>query len=100
MLEPTCFGVMHGTLSAYGEIDKSALGLATRLACPMCCNCSTESIDLIAPMLWPCLYMLLQRDRFKCDWHRYNVRRRVAKQPPVSEAQFEALLENDSEVGT
>lgn len=39
-----------------------------------------------------------QRSHFKTDWHRYNVRRRVAKQPAVTEAQFEQLLENGSEV--
>jgi hypothetical protein len=37
---------------------------------------------------------------FKSDWHRLNVKRRLAKQPPVTEEQFEALLADngDSEV--
>ncbi|KAF5841474.1 hypothetical protein DUNSADRAFT_12639 [Dunaliella salina] len=41
-----------------------------------------------------------QREHFKTDWHRYNVRRRVAKQLPVSESQFEQMLENGSEVSS
>ncbi len=41
-----------------------------------------------------------QRQHFKTDWHRYNVKRRLAKQPPVSEEQFEGMLDGQgSEVG-
>lgn len=29
------------------------------------------------------------------DWHRYNVKRRAAGQRPVSEAAFEALVEDE-----
>ena len=44
-----------------------------------------------------------QRSHFSLDWHRYNVKRRVAGQAPVGEAQFAALLEEDEralEVGS
>ncbi|GFR47196.1 hypothetical protein Agub_g8788 [Astrephomene gubernaculifera] len=39
-----------------------------------------------------------QRQHFKTDWHRYNVKRRLAKQPAVSEEQFERILEQGTEV--
>ncbi|GFH20329.1 ANK_REP_REGION domain-containing protein, partial [Haematococcus lacustris] len=40
-----------------------------------------------------------QRIHFKCDWHRYNVKRRLSKLPAVSEEQFELLIsQQDSEV--
>ncbi|GLC32961.1 hypothetical protein PLESTM_000008700 [Pleodorina starrii] len=39
-----------------------------------------------------------QREHFKTDWHRYNVKRRLAKQPAVSEEQFERVLEQGTEV--
>ncbi|KXZ56307.1 hypothetical protein GPECTOR_1g270 [Gonium pectorale] len=39
-----------------------------------------------------------QRQHFKTDWHRYNVKRRLAKQPPVSEDAFEKVLEQGTEV--
>ncbi len=39
-----------------------------------------------------------QREHFKTDWHRLNVKRALAKQPPLTEAEFDALLDHD-EVG-
>ncbi|GIL44599.1 hypothetical protein Vafri_2123 [Volvox africanus] len=39
-----------------------------------------------------------QRDHFKTDWHRYNVKRRLAKQPAVSEEQFDQIIEQGTEV--
>ncbi|KAG2450545.1 hypothetical protein HYH02_005046 [Chlamydomonas schloesseri] len=39
-----------------------------------------------------------QRQHFKTDWHRYNVKRRLAKQPAVSEEQFERVLEQGTEM--
>jgi hypothetical protein len=39
-----------------------------------------------------------QRGHFKTDWHRYNVRRRVAKKPPISEEQFDRIVEEDEDV--
>ncbi|GIM00643.1 hypothetical protein Vretimale_5511 [Volvox reticuliferus] len=39
-----------------------------------------------------------QRDHFKTDWHRYNVKRRLAKQPAVSEEQFDRIIEQGTEV--
>ena len=29
-----------------------------------------------------------QRDHYKTDWHRYNLKRKVAEMPPVSEKAF------------
>lgn len=37
-----------------------------------------------------------QRAHFKTDWHRNNVRRRLDKRPPLSEAEFEKLVEDDA----
>ncbi|PRW56664.1 Ankyrin repeat and zinc finger domain-containing 1 [Chlorella sorokiniana] len=42
-----------------------------------------------------------QRRHFSLDWHRYNVKRRAAGQRPVTEAAFEALVEDEqAEVGS
>lgn len=38
-----------------------------------------------------------QRAHFKTDWHRYNVKRRVAGLAPATEEQFAALLENEDD---
>ncbi len=46
----------------------------------------------------------VQREHFKTDWHRYNIKRRLAGGPvavPLSEVQFEALVSQDAgEVGS
>ncbi|GAX75474.1 hypothetical protein CEUSTIGMA_g2917.t1 [Chlamydomonas eustigma] len=34
-----------------------------------------------------------QREHFKTDWHRYNVKRRLANQPPASEKEFDRMVE-------
>jgi hypothetical protein len=39
-----------------------------------------------------------QRQHFKTDWHRYNVKRRVDKKTPLSEAEFERIIDEQSEV--
>ncbi|KAG2493331.1 hypothetical protein HYH03_008466 [Edaphochlamys debaryana] len=39
-----------------------------------------------------------QRAHFKTDWHRYNVKQRLAKRPAVSEEAFEKVLEQGTEV--
>lgn len=42
-----------------------------------------------------------QREHFRTDWHRYNVKRRVAGLAPVAEERFTALVvECDDEVGS
>ncbi|KAJ9508751.1 hypothetical protein QJQ45_028061 [Haematococcus lacustris] len=42
-----------------------------------------------------------QRTHFKCDWHRFNVKRRLSKLPAVSEEQFILLIsQQDSEVSS
>ena len=38
-----------------------------------------------------------QRLHFKTDWHRLNVKRRTAGHSPLSEDQFEAMLEGQHE---
>lgn len=35
----------------------------------------------------------LQREHMKCDWHRYNLKRRVAQLPPVSETVFQSKMQ-------
>jgi len=40
----------------------------------------------------------LQRDHYKSDWHRYNLKRKIAELPPVSLAQFNAKVEKQKEV--
>lgn len=39
----------------------------------------------------------LQRTHMKCDWHRYNLKRRVAQLPPVSEATFNGKMQQMKE---
>lgn len=39
-----------------------------------------------------------QRAHFKTDWHRLNVKRRLAARAPLSEEEFEQLLDNPHEV--
>lgn len=36
-----------------------------------------------------------QRVHFKSDWHRYNLKRKLAGKPPIDEGSFEALLGDD-----
>ena len=36
-----------------------------------------------------------QRAHFKTDWHRYNVKRRIAGLPHVTEPDFLSLIENE-----
>lgn len=33
----------------------------------------------------------LQRDHYKCEWHRYNLKRKVASLPPLSKEDFEKI---------
>ena len=39
--------------------------------------------------------ILDQREHFKTDWHRYNVKLRVLNKPSVSEEEFTAMVERD-----
>lgn len=43
-----------------------------------------------------------QRAHFRSDWHRYNVKRRLAGLPRVSESEFDSMLDGDAalEVGS
>jgi hypothetical protein len=34
----------------------------------------------------------MQRDHYKTDWHRYNLKRKVAEMPPVSKDAFEQKM--------
>jgi len=38
-----------------------------------------------------------QREHFKTDWHRYNVKLRVQNKPRVSEEEFTAMVERDED---
>lgn len=40
-----------------------------------------------------------QRQHFKTDWHRCNVKRRLAKKLPLSEEDFDRVIEQDEDVG-
>jgi hypothetical protein len=35
-----------------------------------------------------------QREHFRLDWHRCNVKRKLEKKSPMSEAEFEKMLED------
>lgn len=39
-----------------------------------------------------------QRSHFQSDWHRLNVRRRLASKPALSEEDFERLVQQQEEV--
>ena len=34
----------------------------------------------------------IQRDHYKTDWHRYNLKRKVAEMPPIAEKDFKARM--------
>jgi pre-60S factor REI1 len=38
-----------------------------------------------------------QRDHYKTDWHRYNLKRKVAELPPVSESDFKSRMDKHEE---
>ena len=33
-----------------------------------------------------------QRDHYKTDWHRYNLKRKVAELPPINEQDFKVRI--------
>jgi len=37
----------------------------------------------------------LQREHFKSDWHRLNVKRKLSARVPLTEAAFEAALDGE-----
>lgn len=39
-----------------------------------------------------------QREHFRSDWHRINVKRRHGGRPPLTEQQFEQLISRDEDV--
>lgn len=39
-----------------------------------------------------------QRQHFKGDWHRFNVKRKLAGRPVVPEAEFERIVDEQGEV--
>lgn len=41
-----------------------------------------------------------QREHFRTDWHRHNVRRKAAGRPPLAEDEFERLVANDGELSS
>lgn len=44
--------------------------------------------------------VLDQREHFKTDWHRYNVKMRVENKPSIAEEDFNAMIERDDDVGS
>ena len=38
-----------------------------------------------------------QRDHYKTDWHRYNLKRKVAELPPVKESDFKGRMDKHEE---
>lgn len=38
----------------------------------------------------------IQREHFKSDWHRYNLKRRVAELPPLSAEEFQSRLQDST----
>ena len=39
---------------------------------------------------------LEQRQHFKLDWHRFNLKRKIQNKPAVDEAEFEKLVEKSN----
>lgn len=39
-----------------------------------------------------------QRQHFKSDWHRFNVKSKLAGRPTVAEAEFERIVDEQGEV--
>jgi hypothetical protein len=58
-------------------------------------TCITCGIGVTAPAF---ANLQEQRQHFKSDWHRYNVKRRVDRKSAVTEQEFERLLEEEAEV--
>ena len=38
-----------------------------------------------------------QRAHYKCDWHRYNLKRKVAELPPVTHGEFNRIVQYHTE---
>jgi len=55
-----------------------------------CLACGISSFESLAE----------QREHFKADWHRYNVKLRVLGRANVSEDEFNAMVEGDDDVGS
>ena len=38
-----------------------------------------------------------QRTHYKCDWHRYNLKRKIAELPPVTNGEFNRIVQFHTE---
>ena len=64
-------------------------------AAPVSCGCVACGVDAGTGVFSS---QAEQREHFKSDWHRINVKRRHGGRPPLSEAQFEQLISRDEDV--
>lgn len=64
-------------------------------AAPVSCGCVACGVDAGTGVFSS---QAEQREHFKSDWHRVNVKRRHGGRPPLSEAQFEQLISHDEDV--
>jgi hypothetical protein len=58
-------------------------------------TCAACGIGVTLPMFTS---LAEQREHFKTDWHRLNVKLRVQKKPQVTEEEFERLIAEDDGV--
>ena len=67
------------------SVDGTESSEAAGLGCSLCRSNRFESIQD-------------QRHHFSSDWHRYNVKRRLAGKPAVNEEDWEGMVEGGSDV--
>ncbi|GMH35473.1 hypothetical protein BSKO_03341 [Bryopsis sp. KO-2023] len=70
-------------------VDSSATGKEASLTCN---GCGLGPSDFESGDDW--------KPHFKSDWHRHNLRRKLKGRPPIGEAEFETLVEQDAEVSS
>jgi len=64
------------------EADISGLSVSESKTCSTCSATFSDSFE--------------QRQHFKLDWHRFNLKRKIQNKPPVGEEEFEKLVEKSS----
>ena len=69
----------HGSTDPVDE-NSTANGAVSALGCSLCHVQTFESLPE-------------QRSHFSSDWHRYNVKRKLANKPAVRESEWEGLVE-------
>ena len=76
-----------GRAQPAGESASSDALDSAGLGCSLCRSNRFESIQD-------------QRHHFSSDWHRYNVKRRLASKPAVNEEEWEGMVEGGSRVSS